>query len=94
LTQLVEEVEALYPADEASLKEEAMITRIDTAMTIKSRIARMEVRIAKRDTEADGVETWWIAGPAYRKFCEEMAGAAREKKAELETQLKQAAFGP
>jgi hypothetical protein len=94
LTQPVAEGEARDPADGPSSKAKALITRIDTAMTIKSRIARMEVRIAKWDKEAVGVETSWIGGPAYIKFCEEMAGAARAKKAELEKEVKLLAPGP
>jgi hypothetical protein len=74
-------------ADEASLKETALITQFDPASAIKSRIARMRARITRWDREAGGVETWWVGGSAYRQFCEGMARAAREKESELETAL-------
>ena len=44
--------------------------------------------MAKWDKEAADVEPSWIGGPDYIKFCQGMAGAAREKQAELEAELK------
>ena len=58
------------------------------------RIARTNERIAKWDKEAGEVElggslalATWSGGPDYKRFCQEMAGAARDKKLELETEL-------
>jgi hypothetical protein len=61
----------------------------DPALRIEMRIARRRARTAKWDKEADEVEASWIGGLDYRRFCEEMAGAAREKQVELEAELKQ-----
>ena len=55
---------------------------------ITNRIARRRERIARWDKEAGEVESSWTGGPEYRRFCEGMAGAAREKLAELEAELK------
>jgi hypothetical protein len=71
------------------MKEQAMNPQTDLKTT--SRIARRRERIARWDKEADEVESWWTGGPEYRRFCEGMAGAAREKLAELEAELKLAA---
>lgn len=61
----------------------------DPVLKIERGIARMRERIANWDTEADEVEASWTGGPEYRKFCRGMAGAARQKKEELEAELKQ-----
>ena len=45
----------------------------------------MAERIARWDLEARGVEAWWAGGPAYKKFCGDLARAARTEKAVLET---------
>jgi hypothetical protein len=74
-------------ADESSLKERAMNPQTDPSLRIKSRIARRMERIAKWEKEADEIETSWPGEPDYRMFCEGMARAAREKKAELEAEL-------
>jgi hypothetical protein len=60
----------------------------DPVSKIESRIARLRERIARWEKEAGEIETLWTGGPAYRKFCEGMAGAAREKQAELEKEGK------
>ena len=83
MTQIVVGDEARDRADKSSLKENAMNSPTDPVLKFKSRIARRRERIAKWDQEADEVETWWTGGPEYRKFCEGMAGAAREKKRNL-----------
>ena len=72
------------PADESSMREMAV-----RALMLERRIMRRRIRMAKWDEEAAAVEAGWIGGPAYRKFCEQLAAAAREKNAELETELKQ-----
>jgi hypothetical protein len=56
-----------------------------STVAIRGRIARMKARIARWETEARGIEPSWIGGPAYRKFCDDLAGAARQEKATLET---------
>jgi hypothetical protein len=69
--------------------EKVMNLQTDPVLKIESGIARMRERIAKWDAEADEVEASWTGGPEYRKFCQGMAGAAREKKEDLEAELKQ-----
>jgi hypothetical protein len=71
-----------------SMKEKAMNPQTNPALKITNRIARRRERIARWDKEADEVESSWAGGPEYRRFCEAMAGAAREKLAELEAELK------
>lgn len=66
-----------------------MKLQTDLVARILRGIARRTERIARWDKEADQVETLWTGGSEYRKFCEEMARAAREKKAELEAELEQ-----
>jgi hypothetical protein len=66
-----------------------MRLQTDPVLKIESGIARRGERIAKWDTEAGAVEASWTGGVDYRTFCQGMAGAAREKKAELEAKLKQ-----
>lgn len=66
-----------------------MNPQTDLVSRILSRIARRTERIARWDREADQVEISWIGASEYRKFCKEMAKAAREKKADLEAELKQ-----
>ena len=89
MTQIVVRDVAGDMADRSSSKERAMKLQTDLASIIQSRIARRTKRIARWDKEAEEVETLWTGGPAYRKFCEEMARVAREKKAELEAELEQ-----
>jgi hypothetical protein len=45
----------------------------------------MNERIARWELEALGIEASWIGGPAYKKYCDDLAGAARQEKAALET---------
>jgi stearoyl-CoA desaturase (delta-9 desaturase) len=66
-----------------------MIPQREPVLTIAQRIARRRERIARWDKEADEVETSWTGGPEYRRFCERMAGAARESLAVLEAELQQ-----
>lgn len=54
---------------------------------IQGRIARRSERIVKWDKEAAEVELSWTGGPDYKRFCQEMARAARVKRAELEAEL-------
>jgi len=61
---------------------------IDPALRILSRIVCRRKRIAKWAKEADEVEDSWTGGVDYKKFCEDMAGAAREKEADLEAELR------
>lgn len=65
-----------------------MKLQTDPVLKIEGSIARTRERIARWDTEADEVEVSWTGGPDYRKFCQAMADAAREKKAALEAELK------
>jgi len=88
MTHPAVEVEARDQADEAPLREKAGITQVDPASIIKSRIERMRARIAKWDQEAARSEPLWIGWPAYWKFCDDMAEAAREKKAELVAEVR------
>jgi hypothetical protein len=66
-----------------------MKLQTDPVLKIESRIARTRERIARWDTEAGEIEALWTGGPDYRTFCQGMAGAAREKREELEANLKQ-----
>jgi hypothetical protein len=65
----------------------------DLALMTQRRIARRKERVARWDKEADGIESTWVGGPAYRAFCRDMAGAARETTAELERELQQLGHG-
>ena len=64
-----------------------MNSQIDPVLELKSRIARSKERSCKWENEANGAETSWTGGYAYREFCKGMARAAREKQVKLEAQL-------
>lgn len=64
------------------------------ASELRDRIARAGERIARWDREADAVESggsrdlpFWPGAADYRRFCRDMAEAAREKKRVLEAEL-------
>jgi hypothetical protein len=65
-----------------------MNSEADPVLRIKRRILRRMERIARWDKEADGeVGSLWCGALAYSAFCQEMAAAARVKKAELENRI-------
>jgi len=68
----------------------------DPALNIQSRILRRSERIAKWETESNGVELSWCGGMDYRRFCQRMADNARQKQQELHAELEQlqATIGP
>lgn len=61
----------------------------DPFLQIESWIARMKERIARWNAEADAIEVSWSGGPEYARFCQAMGAAARQKKENLEVELKQ-----
>jgi hypothetical protein len=65
-----------------------MNPQTNRVVNIQSRIARSRERIAKWDKEAAEVEPSWLGGLDYTRFCQGMARTAREKREELEAELK------
>jgi len=70
-----------------------LTAQLDPTSELERRIARGRARTAKWDGEAAAVELWWLGGPAYKHFCEQLAGSARQKTAELEAELHHV-YGP
>lgn len=65
-----------------------MPTQTDPVSVLKRRIVRSQARLDKWDQEVAAIEPWWLGGPAYKQFCDQLAGAARQKNAALEAELK------
>jgi hypothetical protein len=66
-----------------------MSLQTDPALKLQCRIVRRSERMARWDKESSGVELSWSGGAAYRRFCQGMADSAREKRQELQAELKQ-----
>ena len=60
----------------------------------QTRATRMTERIARWEREARGVEAWWVGGLAYKKFCGDLARAARDDMAALKTTCAILTTGP
>jgi hypothetical protein len=69
-----------------NLVQDSASIQVDPHLRIKSGIERVKARIAKWDHEAAKSDPSWIGWLAYRKFCEDMAAAARERRTELENE--------
>src|SRR5947209_6219484 len=65
----------------------------DPILRTQARITRVRKRVAKWEREAGTVEASWTGGPDYTRFCQGMAKAAGEKKAQLEAKLRQLTAG-
>jgi hypothetical protein len=75
--------------DAAEYQENVMSLQTDPALKLQSRIVRRNERIARWDRESSGVDFSWSGGVAYQRFCQGMADSAREKRQELQAELKQ-----
>jgi hypothetical protein len=58
-------------------------------LTIQNKIARRSERIARWDRDAAETELSWAGGIAYKRFCEDMANAARQERGKLEVEFQQ-----
>lgn len=68
-------------------REEALTTPADTALALERRIERRKCRVARWGREAAAIEPWWLGGPAYRQFCEQLAAAAGQQVVEIGEEL-------